>query len=88
MNIPAVITTLCFSAPAMFGGVLMVIDPENFLRLSRTLALTLGTFAQNLGGLPAAPPPEPAIEGNRRALRLAGVCVVVAAAVPLALVGN
>ena len=73
----------------LFIGLLMVIDPDGFLRMSQALAVALRTFEQHLRGYPlVAQSPEPAPVTNRTAVRLGGVCVAVTAVIPLITLGN
>jgi len=89
MNIPAVIARLCFSVPILFIGLLMVIDPDAFLRMSQALAVALRTFELHFRDYPlVSQSPEPVPVTNRAAVRLGGVCVAAAAVIPLITLGN
>lgn len=89
MNIQALITRLCFSAPLLFIAVLMVIDAESFVRILHSIEFALRDFEQRIHGYPAqVSEPEPVSATIRVVIRFAGVCLGLAAVFPLAMLGN
>lgn len=88
-NTPAVITRLCFTAPLLFIAVLMVIDPEGFVRIIHSLEFTMRTFEQRIHGYPPQESePGPVSATVRAVIRFTGVCLAVAAVFPLAILGS
>ena len=88
-DVQAIVARLCLAGPLLYAGLLMIIDPGWFMRLSGLIAYGIRNFEQRCRGLywqAAFPDPHTDCPRLRSGIRLAGVVVSAAAVAYVAVI--